>query len=84
MNYPKIKNVKVINANSLLINFNNNVKKIYNINPLLKKDMFKPLKDPVLFNSVQIDIGGYALVWNENIDISEHELWKNGIEVDEN
>ncbi|MBC8196259.1 MAG: DUF2442 domain-containing protein [Candidatus Marinimicrobia bacterium] len=64
MNFPKIKNVKVINETSLL-----------------KKEMFKPLKDPILFNSVKIDIGGYALIWNENIDISEHELWTNGLEV---
>ena len=28
--------------------------------------------------TIQVEPGGYALVWNEDIDISEYELWKNG------
>ncbi|SJM91692.1 conserved hypothetical protein [Crenothrix polyspora] len=46
--------------------------------PLLDKAMFSPLKNVTLFKSVQVDVGGYAIIWNENIDISEYELWKNG------
>ncbi len=52
--------------------------KQYNISPLLKKEMFSPLRDPVLFKSVQVDQGGYAVVWNSEIDISEYELWTHG------
>lgn len=33
--------------------------------------MFQPLKNPVLFKSVQVEKGGYAISWGEEIDISE-------------
>jgi len=37
-----------------------------------------PLKQPAFFKNFTIEPGGYALVWNAEIDISEYELWKNG------
>jgi hypothetical protein len=40
--------------------------------------MFEPLKNRAFFNSVKIEQGGYAVSWNEDIDISEYELWSNG------
>ena len=40
--------------------------------------MFSPLKNLALFKSVQVEKGGYALVWNGDIDISEYELWQHG------
>jgi hypothetical protein len=43
--------------------------------------MFYPLKNPAFFRNFIIDSGGYALVWNEDIDISEYELWQNGITI---
>ncbi len=42
--------------------------------------MFKPIQDnPSLFKNVCVDSGGIGISWNENIDISEYELWENGI-----
>ena len=29
-------------------------------------------------SSVTVELGGYAVVWNKDIDISEYELWSNG------
>jgi hypothetical protein len=26
-------------------------------------------------------LGGYGLAWNEDIDISEYELWNNGVSL---
>jgi hypothetical protein len=43
--------------------------------------MFAPLKNPSFFKNFRIEAGGYGLVWNEDIDISEYELWKNGISL---
>ena len=31
-----------------------------------------------LFNHVCVDGGGYGASWNDDIDISEYELWTNG------
>ena len=43
--------------------------------------MFAPLKNPSFFKDFRIEAGGYGLVWNEDIDISEYELWENGVNL---
>ena len=62
----------------LAIEFANGEKKVYDILPLLKMEMFLPLQNPLFFKNVQVEAGGYAVYWNEDIDISEHELWTHG------
>lgn len=78
MQYPKIKSASAIANHTLIVEFDNNQKKKYDVTPLLTKDMFSPLKNPAFFKSVKIEQGGYAVVWNSNIDISEYELWCHG------
>ena len=80
MKYPKIKSVKVLKSYMLEVNFSSNEKKIYDMKPLLKKNMFAPLKNWILFKTAQVEKGGYAVVWNNDIDISEYELWHHGKE----
>ncbi len=81
MNYPKVLSAKAIDDNTLLVEFDNRQKKKYDVSPLLQKEMFLPLKNPAFFKEVKVEQGGYAVVWNNNIDISEYELWKNGQEL---
>ncbi len=78
MVYPKIQSAQAIDDYTLLIEFNNKQKKKYDITPLLDRDMFAPLKNQVLFKAVQVEQGGYAIIWNSDIDISEYELWNHG------
>jgi hypothetical protein len=78
MLYPKIQSAKALNSHVLLIEFKNGEQKRYDILPLLKKEMFLPLQNPDFFKNVQIENGGYAVFWNDEIDISEYELWRNG------
>jgi Protein of unknown function (DUF2442) len=78
MNIPKIKSAEAIDGHTLVILFDNNQRKKYDITPLLNKEMFTPLKKIALFKSVKVDQGGYAVVWNSDIDISEYELWVHG------
>jgi hypothetical protein len=78
MNIPKIISAETIDNHTLVVLFDNNQRKKYDITPLLDKEMFSPLKNTALFKSVRVDHGGYALVWNGNIDISEYELWMHG------
>ena len=78
MIYPKVQSVKALDDHTLLIEFNNKQKKKYDITPLLNKDMFAPLKNKALFKAVKVEQGGYAIVWNSCIDISEYELWVHG------
>ena len=78
MRYPKIKSTLAINNHTLLVEFDNNEKKKYDVTPLLSKEMFLPLRNPAFFKSVKVEQGGYAVAWNNQIDISEYELWKHG------
>ncbi|MEL6721916.1 MAG: DUF2442 domain-containing protein [Pseudomonadota bacterium] len=78
MAYPKIKTALAIDHHTLLVEFDNNQKKKYDILPLLNKKMFFPLKNPDFFRTVSVEQGGYAVTWNSNIDISEYELWRHG------
>ncbi len=76
--HPKVLSVVTCNETTLLIEFDNRVKKLYDITPLLSRPMFYPLQNPAIFKSVKVEAGGYAVSWNSDIDISEHELWSNG------
>jgi hypothetical protein len=78
MQCPKVKSVSAIDDHTLLVVFDNREKKKYDVSPLLGKEMFAPLKNPVLFKAVKVEQGGYAVVWNSGIDISEYELWSHG------
>ena len=78
MQYLKVKAVSVIDNYILLVEFDNSEKKKYDVSPLLSRRMFAPLKDLALFKAVTIEPGGYAVVWNSDIDISEYELWSHG------
>jgi len=76
--YPKIKNVKALKNRRIFISFRNGVNKLYDCNPLLSDDAFQPLLDDQTFNNVKTDLGGHGISWNEEVDLSESELWING------
>lgn len=81
MKFPIIKSVSVIGTYTLLVGFSNNEKRKYDVAPLMDREMFSALKNPAFFRNVQIDAGGYALVWDDDTDISEYEIWTNGTPV---
>ncbi len=81
MKYPRIHQAKAIDDTTLVIEFTNQEIKRYDIRPLLEIPMFFPLQQPAFFKNFKVEPGGYAIVWNEEIDLSEHELWKNGVTV---
>lgn len=78
MNYPKVKAVKPVGKRILMVTFDNHQVRRYDISPLLEREMFAPLRNPALFKTARVEPGGYAVVWNDRIDISEHELWTHG------
>ena len=66
----------------LLVTFENGVKKKYDVKQLFGQfENYKRLEDVNFFNSVKVDCGGYSICWDDEIDISEVELWDNGIEI---
>jgi hypothetical protein len=76
--YPKIANVKPQKDKKLLVTFRNGIKKVYDCSPLLDNNVFKPLTNDALFNSVKADRHGYGVIWTDELDLSESELWIHG------
>ncbi len=78
----KVLDVKPLDNIKLLVTFENQIEKVYDVTQLFELfPEFKQLTDRDFFNTVRVDCGGYAVCWNDEIDISEVELWDNGIEV---
>ena len=83
MNFPRIRTARAISNHTLIIEFTNQEIKIYSILTLLDNPIFYPLQEPAFFRNFQIEPGGYAIVWNEDIDLSEYTLWKNSVSATE-
>ena len=70
--FHKVKNVAGLQDYLLSVQFSEGVTKIYDVKPLFRK--WKPfnvfLKSPELFYEVQVDDGGYGVVWNDELDLS--------------
>jgi Protein of unknown function (DUF2442) len=81
MKVPKIVSAEAIDNSTLIVEFSNGDRKQYSISKLLEKPMFSPLKNPSFFRGFQVDAGGYGVAWNDEIDLSEYELWQNGTDV---
>ena len=78
----KIKNVEPEAEYILLILFADGTQKKYDIKPLFDKwPKFNDLKNiSGLYDLVKVDLGGYGISWNDEIDLSADELYKNGNE----
>ncbi len=81
--FHKIKNVTPLKDFKLSIQFAEGITKIYDMKKLIENNkIFAELKDMNLFNSVEVDIGGYGVIWNDDIDISCDELFENSKKID--
>ena len=81
--YPKIQSVAPLDDARLRVRFQNGVEKVYDCRPLLRRPEFFLLKTPAFFRAVRVDAGGYGVVWNDDLDLAEAELWTNGMDVKE-
>lgn len=80
--FHKVKGVAALPELKLSIEFAEGVTKLYNVAPLMDRfPVFRELDDEMLFNSVRVDVGGYGIVWNDDIDLSCDELWCGGTEI---
>ena len=76
--YPRIQNVTPQRGKTLLVTFENGVRKVYDCGPLLQRDVFRSLQDDAVFRCAHADSHGYGVVWNDDIDLAESEIWING------
>ena len=78
--FHKIKSVSALPDLNLSVQFSEGVTKLYDVKPLFEKlPIFYYFKDnPEEFSSVEVDIGGYGIIWGDELDLSCDELFKYG------
>ena len=82
MESVKIKKVIPLQNLVLQVEFNNGVRKKYDVRMLFNQfPEYKILEHKPLFDTVYVDCGGYSVAWTPDIDVSEWELWDNGTSV---
>ena len=79
----KIKNVFPLSDFRLCVHFADGITKFYDLKPLFYKyPAFEQLRECISeYYKATVDVGGYGVIWNDNLDLSCDELWNNGIEV---
>ncbi|OGO86586.1 MAG: hypothetical protein A2Y22_00890 [Clostridiales bacterium GWD2_32_59] len=80
MSVPKIKKVISMNNLIVLVIFENDVAKEYDMKIMISKHpIFKDLEKESLFKLVKVDANGLGIEWNEYLDLSRYEIWENGV-----
>lgn len=82
--FHKIKSVSPLSDFRLSVQFSEGVTKLYDLRPLFEKiPAFGYLKkNPAVFGSVCVDVGGYGIIWGDDLDLSCDELWEHGVRVE--
>lgn len=82
--FHKIKNVFPLPEHKLSVQFSEGVTKIYDMTPLFDKmPVFESLRDDLQeFSCVSVDVGGYGIIWNDDLDLSCDELWEHGTQIE--
>lgn len=82
--FHKIKMVSALPDFRLSVQFCEGITKIYDVKPLFDQiPAFASLREhPEEFGAVSVDVGGYGIVWNDDLDLSCDELWEHGVPVE--
>lgn len=76
--YPLVRAVRPLPGKKLFVTFSTGEARIYDCQPLLAEEAFRALADETLFQQVRPDRHGYAVIWSDEIDLAESEIWING------
>ena len=75
----KIRSVTPLDDYILRVEFCEGLTKLYDVKQLFNVfDCFKKLKENNLFYKVKVDKGGYAVIWNKEIDLACDDLFYDG------
>ena len=79
--FHKIIKVEPLKKQILKIYFENGEIKYYDMNKAIKEiEALEPLKDEKIFKKAFVDSGGYAIVWDNVMDIAGEELYINSVD----
>jgi hypothetical protein len=81
--FHRVASVKTGRGYSIEAVFQDGEKRRYDLTPLFSKfPAFQALKTiPGLFESVHVDTGGYAVAWNDDLDLESEDVWELGTPV---
>ena len=79
----RIISVKPMDNMILSVVFQDGIEKTYDIRSLYDVfPQFKELeKEKDLFEDVQVDVGGYGISWNDELDLDANTIWEEGTET---
>ena len=81
--FHKIRSVTPLDDFILRVEFCEGVTKTYDVKQLFDTfKVFNKLKENNLFKKVKVDKGGYAVIWNKEIDLACDDLFYDGITVE--
>lgn len=83
MMFHKVKTVSPLPDYRLSVIFAEGTTKLYDVKPLFDQiPAFRYFREhPAAFVDISVDVGGYGVIWNDDLDLSCDELWNHGIEV---
>jgi hypothetical protein len=77
--YPGVKEVKPVDGYKLLLMFENDEERIFDMNPFLDKGIFRDLKDVEMFNTVHVSFD--TVEWGNGADLCPELLYKDSHSV---
>ena len=82
--FHRIANITPLPDYKLQAQFLTGERRLYDASQLEKEwPVFRDLSViPGLFELVRVDAGGYGIIWNENLDLSSEEIWREGIPLE--
>lgn len=80
--FPRVTSAEPLPSKLLLVVFDNGARKLYDCAPLLGDEAFQPLQDDALFRCAHADDHGHGVIWNDDIDLAESELWLHGTAIE--
>lgn len=82
--FHKVKSIAPLTDFRLSVQFSEGVTKLYDVKPLFEKiPAFRYFQEnPQEFDYVTVDVGGYGVIWGDELDLSSDELWDHGVQVD--
>lgn len=78
--YLAVKNVKPLPNYKLLLTFENNETRLFDMNPYLDKGIFKELQDSTLFNTVKVNFD--SIEWANEADLDPEFLYEESVKYE--
>jgi uncharacterized protein DUF2442 len=76
MNHPiyRVTSFELLAPYTLLVSFDDDTQQTIDFEDVLAGDLYRPLRDPAIFNQVRIDPGVHTLVWPNGADFDPETL----------